>query len=188
MLVGYRAPLVVQQASASLFATFTTAKRVINAQAVSSIPGGVLQAGTKIAIRVQGAISNIVTTPGLIVFQVMFGAVIAFTTGNIQLNATAHTTLPFWLDIDLTCQIAGDGTTAKLIGLARATGIMFTVTAAQTDGANTMTTILAPATNPAQGTGFDSTIAQLVDFFAGFTISNGGNGVRIDQYSVEIIN
>jgi hypothetical protein len=180
----WRQLLAQQEASASAFGTFTTAKTVINAQALSVLPAGFLEVGKKLTVSVRGAISNLVTTPGLIFFQVMLGSVIAFTTGNIQLNATAHTLLPFWLDIDLTCQVVGSGTTAKLMGQARVSGVMFTSTAAQTDGANTMTTLLAPATAPAQGTGFDSTAAQTLDFYAGFTISDAANVVRVDQYTV----
>jgi hypothetical protein len=33
-------------------------------------------------------------------------------TGNIQLNATAHTTLPFWLEFLLTLRSDGPGATA----------------------------------------------------------------------------
>ena len=62
--------------------------------------------------------------------------------------------------------------------------MMVTATAAQTDGANTMAMLQCPATAPAVGTGFDSTVANLLDFWAGFSISNAGNGVQIHQYVV----
>jgi hypothetical protein len=45
-----------------------------------------------------------------------------------------------------------------------------------------------PVTAPALGTAFDSTISQILDFWVGFSISNAGNGIRIDQYDVEILN
>jgi hypothetical protein len=93
-------------------------------------------------------------------FQVKFGGVAVFDTGNIQLNATAHVLLPFWLDIVLTCRIVGNGVVAKMIGLANVAGIHFTRTAGQTDDVQGMQTILAPATAPAVGTGFDSTVSQ----------------------------
>lgn len=135
-----------------------------------------------------GAISNIVTTPGTITFQSMLGANIAWSSGAIQLNATAHTTLPFWLEVMLTCQVEGNGTTAKLMGQGRLNGIMFTVTAAQTDAPNTPGGFMVPATAPAQGAGFDSTIANAMDFFAGFSISAAGNGIQIAQYAVQSLN
>lgn len=183
---GFRQRIITQQASGTLLNTFTTAKSVLNSQAVAPLPAQFFSgAGVEMGIHVRGAISNIVTTPGTITFQVMLGSVIAWSSGAIQLNATAHTTLPFTLDLNLTCQVVGGSTTAKLLGIGVLTGVMFTKTAAQTDGANTETVITVPVTAPAQGTGFDSTAAQTLDFWAGFSISNAGNGIQIHQYSVD---
>jgi hypothetical protein len=186
--LGYVECVATARASSALFTTFTTAKTVLDPTALWTMPANYLYVGRKMRIRVAGAISNIVTTPGLMNFQIKIGSVAAFDTGNIQLNATAHTTLPFFLDISAVCQVVGSGTTAKLLGIGTAEGIMFTRTAGQTDDAQGMQTIVVPQTNPAQGTGFDSTIANIVDLWAGFTISNAGNGVRVDEYSLEFLN
>lgn len=187
-LQTWQETLVTQQAAGTLFATFTTSKTVINPQALWVMPAGWLSVGKMLRIKVQGAISNIVTTPGLIFFEVKVGSVIAFTTGQIQLNATAHTTLPFSLEIILTCRTVGDGTVATFMGQGVAIGKMFTITAGQTDDAQSHIVSMVPTTAPAVGTGFNSTIANIVDFWAGFTISNGGNGVQIQQYSIEAMN
>lgn len=184
MGLGYRDLKVSQHASGTLLNTFTVAKTVINPQALYVIPAGILQVGSSLHIEVAGAISNIITTPGTITFQCMIGANIAFTTGAIQLNAAAHTTLPFLLTIDLTLQAEGNGTTGKFMGQGKIEGIMPTVTAGQVDGVNSMTVLLVPATAPAQGAGFDTTTAQVLDFFAGFSISGAGNGVQIHQYKI----
>jgi hypothetical protein len=135
-----------------------------------------------------GDISNIVTTPGTITFQFMLGAVIAWTSGAIQLSTTAHTTLPFWLDVDLTCQVDGAGTQAKLMGQGIITSQCVANTAVADSVANTLPTLLLPNTTPAQGTGFDSTASQKVDIFAAFSISNAGNGVRSRQYRLRALN
>lgn len=189
--MGYSQLLKCQHRGGTLFNTYTTAKSVINAQAVATIPsGGFLQIGDQLRFTIAGAISNIITTPGLMNFQVKMGPtanIVVFDTGNIQLNATAHTTLPFWLDILLRLDSEGSGTAAQFMGQAFANGIMFTRTAGQTDDAQGMQSILAPATLPTLGTGFDSTIANLLDLWAGFTISNAGNGVQIQQYMVELL-
>lgn len=183
---SWRQRLITQQASGTLLNTYTTAKSVINPQAVITLPAGFFEVpGKEINVRIAGGFSNIVTTPGTITFQVMVGSVIAWSSGAVQLNATAHTTLPFILDLNLTCQVVGNSTTAKLLGVGRLHGVMFTKTAAQTDGANTETIIALPVTAPAQGTGFDSTAAQTLDFWAGFSISNAGNGIQVHQYSVD---
>ena len=61
---------------------------------------------------------------------------------------------------------------------------MFTLTAGNVDNTDMMPTILAPATLPGVGTGFDSTVANILDFWVGFTISNAGNGIQVAQYRV----
>lgn len=180
--------LAIQRAAGTLLTTYTTAKSVLNPDALWTMPANFLVPGSRLRVVVRGGISNIVTTPGLMNFQVKIGSVAAFDTGNIQLNATAHTTLPFWLEIGMTCRVIGSGTNANIIGLAQVTGRMFTLTAGQTDDVQGMQTILSPATAPAVGTGFDSTIANIIDLWAGFTISNVGNGVQIQEYTLESLN
>jgi hypothetical protein len=180
--------LAVQRAAGGTFNTFTTAKTVINPDALWSMPANYLEIGKQLMVKVSGSISNIVTTPGTMNFQLKIGSVAAFDTGALQLNATAHTTLPFYLEFLLTCRAVGSGTSANLMGLAQASGKMFTATAGQTDSAQDMPTLLAPATAPAVGTGFDSTIANTVDLWAGFSISNIGNQIQVQQYSLISMN
>jgi hypothetical protein len=187
-LQSWQETLAVQIAAGGTFNTYTTAKSVINPQALWTMPANYLYPGRRLRVVARGSISNIVTTPGLMNFQVKIGSVAAFDTGNIQLNATVHATLPFWLEIGMTCRAVGNGTSANIIGLAQVTGRMFTLTAGQTDDAQGMQTILAPATAPAVGTGFDSTIANIIDLWAGFTISNIGNQIQIQEYTLESLN
>lgn len=187
-LQSWQETLITSKASGTLFNAYTTAKTVIPATSLYTLPAGFWSVGKAIRITVTGGISNIVTTPGTITLQVMHGSIVVFTTGAIQLNATAHTTLPFWLDVILTCQVIGSSTTAKLMGMGRLQGIMPTLTAGQTDAANTGGIFSAPATAPAQGTGFDSTIANILDFWAGFSINDSGNGIQVAQYVVESLN
>lgn len=183
---GWRQRLITQQASGTLFNTYTASKSVINPQSVITLPSGFLEVpGKSLRIRVAGAISNVVTTPGTITFEVKIGSVVAWTSGAIQLNATAHTTLPFTLDIELVTQVVGAGTTAKLMGIGMLTGVMFTKTAGQVDGVNSEAVITVPVGIPAQGTGFDSTIAQTLDFWAAFSTSNAANGIQTHLYSVD---
>lgn len=180
---SWRQTLRTQQAAGTLFNGYTTAKTVIPAQALWTMPENYLAVGSRLGVRVQGAISNLVTTPGTIVFQVKVGTVIAFTTGNIQLSSTAHTTIPFWLDIELTCRTIGPTTSATFMGQGRIVSQTVNATAVA-DGTQTHSVLMAPNTAPAVGTGFDSTIANVVDFWAGFSISDALNGVQIQQYAI----
>jgi len=184
---SYNETLITQPDAGTLFATYTTAKTVINPNALYTLPANWFRIGRKLRVTIHGAISNIVTTPGLMNFQVKVGSVAIYDSANIQLNATAHTTLPFWAQIDMTCRAIGNSTNANVMGLGVFIGKMFTTTAGTTDGTD-MPAVIAPAIAPVVGTGFDSTIANIVDLFVGFTISNGGNGVRIDQYELVALN
>ncbi len=187
---GWNQTLVTQRTAGTLFNTYTTAKTVINQQDLVGLYANYFQLGSKLRVTVQMGISNIVTTPGTITFQVMLGSVVAWTSGAVQLNATAHTLLPARLVVDLTCQLtntAVGGAVAKLMGQGTLSGVMFTLTAAQVDAVNVPGAFMVPATAPALGTAFDSTIAQTLDFWAGFSISNAGNGIQVAQYEVEAL-
>ena len=181
--------VVSQRAAGTLYDAFTTAKTVINQQDLYPFYPNYWQTGMRMRVRAAMAISNIVTTPGTITFQIMFGSIVVWSSGAIQLNATAHTLLPALLEVELVCQRANTGAAgvvAKFMGVGRLTGVMFTKTAAQTDGANTETSIVVPVTAPALGTAFDGTISQNLDFWAGFSISNGANEIQMADYSVDL--
>lgn len=180
--------LVAQSVAGTLFNTYTTAKTVIPATSLYTFSPNYFEEGKALRVTVAGGISNILTTPGTITFQVMMGSIVVWTSGAIQLNATAHTTLPFYLQALLTCRAIGVTTSAGLMGQGIVGGIMFTLTAAQVDAVNTPGSFLLPVTAPAVGTGFDSTISNILDFWVGFSISNAGNGVQVHQYLVEALN
>ena len=186
---SWRETLVSLQVDGPAQNTFTTAKSIFgvdgtdaSAAAKFTLPANFFYPGKAVSVRMQGDISNIVTTPGTITFQFMLGAVIAWTSGAINLSTTAHTTLPFWLEIDLVCQVGGAGTQAKLMGQGMIVSQTTVNTSTADSVANTLPSLLLPNTTPAQGTGFDATASQKVDIFVGFSVSNAGNQVRVRQY------
>jgi hypothetical protein len=67
-------------------------------------------------------------------------------------------------------------------------GIMFVISGAVADPTTGIGKIMAPNTAPAVGTGFDSTIANILDFWVGISVSNAGNGIQVYQYFVEALN
>ena len=175
------------EAAATAQNNYTAAKSVIPPTSLFDLQRNYWELGRKMRFTVWGSISNIVTTPGTIVFQIMHGTTAVWSSGNIQLNATAHTTLPFWLFVELTCRTRGSVTAATLLGMGVLSGIMFTLTAGQVDAVNTPGLFPVPATAPAVGNGFDSTIANTVDFWVGFSIANAGNQVQIHNYTPELM-
>ena len=181
------APEAVQGVAGTLFGSFTTAKTVLPATALRTIRANTLKIGDALEIEVWGSLSNIVTTPGTVAFQVMIGSAIAYTTGAIQLNATAHDDLPFRLKVLMTVRATGSGTSANTMGMGVISGVHFTATAGQVDGVNSYTILPVPATAPAVGAGFNSTIDQILDLFVGFSISNADNDVKIQMYTVKTL-
>lgn len=176
--------LTTQRAVGTLFNTFTTAKSIINATELVTVPANYMKVGEKFRVKAWGGLSNIVTTPGTVAFQLMMGSIVAWSSGNVQMSTTAHTLIPFDLEVTLRLDSVGAGTAAKFIGGGNLGGIMFTV-GAGADSTTVVGRFPVPATAPAVGTGFDSTIANILDFWAGFSISNAGNGVQLYDYSVE---
>jgi hypothetical protein len=179
--------LTSQKAAGTLLNTYTTAKSVINATELVSLPANYLTAGSKLRVRVMFGLSNIITTPGTVTFQVMMGSIVVWTSGAIQMTITANTLVPVELEVNLRLDSIGSGTAAKFMAVGKVIGLNLTTGT----GANptvTDTVITLPVTAPAVGTGFDSTIANILDFWTGFSISNSGNGIQVYDYTVEQLN
>ena len=168
--------------------TFTTAATVLNPQALVSLPPNYLYPGKMLRITLAGALSNVITGQPTFSFQVMMGAVIAWTSGAITTNAAAHTNLPFKLVVDLRCDTVGSGTSAKFLGIGVLTGRQFLISGTGVDSVTSDTTLMVPVTAPAVGTGFDASIANVLDFFVACGTSNAGNGITVHEYIVEALN
>jgi hypothetical protein len=179
--------LASQKANGTLFNAYTTAKTVLNPTELVQIPGNYLQLGSKLRIRVWGGLSNIVTTPGTVTFQCMMGptsTIVAYTSGALQMTNAATTLSPFELDLVLRLNATGTSTSAAFIGGGHIVAPNLALAAGAPSGQG-HASIMTPITAPANGTGFDSTVTNVLDFWVGFSISNAGNGVQLYDYLVE---
>lgn len=183
-LQSWQETLVSQQAAGTLLNTYTTAKSVINPQALVVIPAGFWSIGKVLRISGTLGVSNRVTGPDTMTFQVMLGANVVFTSGVVNLTTSSHVTIPAWFEIELTCRALGSGTSANLIGQMVIDGQMFAMAASLADNAAGSGYAIAPNTAPAVGAGFDSTIANVLDFFVAQSVSNVLNGIQVQQYRV----
>ena len=187
-LQTWQETITSQVASGTLFNTYTTAKSVINPTALVSLPPNYLVLGKQLRVKVSGGISNVVTSQRTFTFQVMLGTVVAHTSGAITTTTTAHTLIPFDYTVDLRVSAVGSGTSATLIGQGVLVGQMWVYSGATADSVLGNATILCPNTAPAAGTGFDSTIANVLDFWVGLSASEATTGIQIYQYYVEALN
>lgn len=174
-----------------LYNTYTTAKSMLTSTAgeassgFTSLPPSFFARGGYVEVDVHAAISNRVTGPDTFTINIVVGGVIAFTTGAINLTTTAHTTIPAVFRFLLTCRAEGSGTTANLIGQCIGNGQMLAMAASLADNAGGTGYVMAPNTAPAVGTGFDSTIANSMDFHVAQSVNNAGNGFQLHQYVVK---
>lgn len=178
--------LASQQAAGTLFNTYTTAKSVINATELYTFPANTLRIGSKLRISGAFGLSNIVTTPGTFTLQIMMGSVVVLTSSAIQMSTTANTLQQVEFVATLRLATAGSGTGAAFTGVMRVSGLAPQLGSGVANPTVTDSTLIVPTT-PANGTGFDSTVAETLDFWNGFSISNAGNGIQMNDYTVEML-
>jgi hypothetical protein len=176
-------------AAGTLYNTYTTAKSMLTSATateasvgLATLPPNFFRRGGVLEIDFVAGISNRVTGPDTFTINIMINAVIAFTTGAINLTTTAHTTIPCYGRILLTGRALGSGTLAQLIGQCVLEGQMIAMAASLADGAANTGWAMAPNTAPALGTGFDDTVAKTLDFHVAQSVSNAGNGFQMQQY------
>lgn len=176
----------------TLYSTFTTAQSMLTTATVTEasaaakvLPSGFFQRKGVLEIDFTAGISNRVTGPDTFTIQVKVGAAVAFTTGAINLTTTAHTVIPCVGKIILTCDVEGTGTTGVLRGQAILWGQMIAMAASLADGAANTGWAMCPNTAAAVGAGFDTTVANTLDFFVAQSVSNAGNGFQLQQYVVK---
>jgi hypothetical protein len=187
MPLGYQATLASAQASGTALASFTTSTSLLAggaAQALYTWPPDNWFIGKMLKINAVVAIGNVVTSQPTFTFNVLFGATTVFTTGALLTSTTAHTALPCWLEILLTCRAVGP--TANLMGQARIDGRPFLDAGATAD----ITTLghpslLGPESTPAVGNNFNSNASQQVDFQVACSASSASNTAQLIQYSLQ---
>lgn len=143
--------------------------------------GNFWQVGTKIAIEAYGKISCAVGTPGTARFDVRIGSVVVFDGLAVPLNIVAKTDVAWRLEILLECLSIGNGTLATLRGQGAWTSqasIGSPGDAVQAPGSFLLPYNTAPGS---AGTGFDSTVAALIDIF--FTQTVGTGSCTLLQYT-----
>ena len=143
------------------------------------LPNNYWTIGKQWKVKVQGRISCAVTTPGTARFDLRTGpsgTIVAFDTGALNLNIVAKTTVPFDLDIDLTCRAVGNGTTTSLFGIGKFTSEAVIGSPLPAVGGNGV--LMVPVGTPAAGAGFDNTAANAVDLFFTQTVATGSMTVH----------
>lgn len=190
--LSFEEVLVTAQGDGSALTNSTTPTSILPPAARFTLPSNFFaNIGKSIRIKASGRISTLVTSPGNLSFAVQFGTVASpisvFSSGTTALNVTAQTNATWDLEVNLVCRAIGSGTSATMLGVGK------WISRASLNGPAVGTTtgvgtVLLPDTAPAVGTGFDSTITNVVDLYATFSAASSSNSIQLHQYSLESLN
>lgn len=173
---------ITAQIDGTALNTSTTRTSLLPAAAKFTLPANYFSIGRSLRISVRGRLSNINPTPGNLTLDVAFGS-INVQTNTLALNTTAaKTNVTFEYETILTCRAIGAGTSANLMGIGSITS---EAVALATTGVGVL---MLPASAPAVGNGFDSTVAQTIDFLGTFSVSNAANSIQVHEYILESLN
>lgn len=161
---GYAQTLATAQAAGAAV-TGTAITTLLPTSALFSLPGGSLKVGDRLVFEAEGQMNTVVTTPGTTTFTVRFGPtsnISVFASQAIALNIVAQTNATWTLKIRSRVVSVGSGTAATLISVGEFIS-RASLNAPAVGTTNGVGVVLLPDTAAAAGTGFDSTIANLVD-------------------------
>lgn len=153
-----------------------------------TLPAGfIFYEGQALRVRAAGRISNIVTTPGTLTLRFKMGptsTIVAAASSAMQLNAVAKTNVTWILDWDFTVRSVGPATSCTLMhtGMWTSESVVGSPVPASGGAGQHM----IPASAPAVGTGFDSTVANVVDLTAQFSLT--GNSIQAHSFKFESLN
>jgi|SRR5579863_1702502 len=161
--------------------TAASAASMLPPAARFTFPAGLMKIGDQFRITASGIISCVVTTPGTARFDIRVGAAVVFDTQAMNLNTTAQTTVPWWLDLLLTCRSIGNSTNATLIGQGAWSSIAVVGSPAASAGGNGQFDVPVSG-GVVVGAGFDSTVSNVFDSF--FTQTVGTGSMTLQQYNL----
>lgn len=184
----YEQTLIANQGDGAALTNTVTATSLLPAQAKFTIPANFLaNVGQKLRIKASGRVSTLVTSPGTLTLDVRLGAsTVIFNGGAMNLNIVAQTNATWLYEAILDLRAIGASTAAQFLGVGEWKSRAIIGAVAVASGGVPVTPL--PDTAPAVGTGFDSTVANVLDFFATWSVANAANSITLHQFSLEAMN
>lgn len=177
-------PLTIAQADGTAITNSTVQASIIPAENKWIFPAGWLQDQKvkKLKIKAFGRISNVVTTPGTLLFEVRMGPtsnIAVFAPAAFNLNTTAKTNVLWQLEIDMWLRTMGAGTAAAFMSAGS-----FTSESVVGAAAGVAAEVKLPASAPAVGTGFDSSVANVFDLQAKFSVNTATTSIQTHGFEL----
>jgi len=177
--LGYMATLATAQGDGNAVAATASQTSLLTgtgaSQAVCTLPANWIDhAGQHLKVYAAGRLSTPASTQGNLTFTLKVGSVNACVSPTFTSQAS-QTTITWELDWDFTVRAVGSGTTTTLMHTGKFVSALVSAT-------NLMNII--PATAPAVGTGFDSTVSNTVDLQVTWSNNTAGNTITLHQYTL----
>lgn len=151
---------------------------------VIRLPAGFFYPGRGLRIQMHGRVSTVVTTPGTLRMDVRIGGTVVWDSLAIALDTVAVTTMPWWLQITLTCRANQPAASSNLWGTGQWT-LPNVAGAVATPPKGFLTAMLPWNTTPAVGANFDNGPSNTLDCQFTQTVATGS--FTVHQYMVEDI-
>lgn len=176
----------------TLYNTFTTAQSMLTTATATeassgfvTLPPGFFQRGAMIEVEFNAGMSW--ASGNTMIFTVKIGTVAAIVSSTFKVTTTGGTTEPLYGKVRAVCRTMGNGILATEIagGFVVGRGIC---PAGATAGANYTAGMGSASWTeaiPAVGTGFDSTVANTLDFHVTMGTSSASNGFQLQTYTVK---
>jgi hypothetical protein len=171
--------LITSHGDGTALTNSTSATSILPGAAKFTLPANLFAEGMKLRLLASGRISTAAATPGTITFDMRFGSVVVFNGGASGTVATSATNLTWDLKIDFIIRAIGASTSANGLG----TGVLTTAALSATTPI-----MLLPVSAPAAGTGFDSTVSNVVDLFATWSAASASNTITLHNYELILCN
>jgi hypothetical protein len=187
MANGYWSPLGIATADGPTL-TAAAAATCIPVTSKFTFPPNSIVVGTMLHVFAAGRISCVVTTPGTARFDLRLNNLVFFDTGAINLNTTAKTTVPFVLDIRVTCRAVGPVGTASFMGVARLFSEAIIGSPASTAGGSGViqsSVSGGPGSAPVVNILTDTTVSNPLDCFFTQTVATGS--MTVHQFIAESV-
>jgi hypothetical protein len=173
--------LISAQVDGTAVNTTAAATTLLPPAAKFTLPANFFSIGKVLRVWATGRIGT-TTGPPTITLDVRFGSTVVF--NGAAVTTVASLTNKSWeMTALLTCRSIGATTVATMFGQGKLTSPIVV----GSTGGNANTAML-PDNAPAVGTGFDSTVAQVVDMFATWSASNAANTIQLHQFALESLN
>ena len=150
-----------------------------------TFPAGYFYQGRTIRGMVRGKCSNVVTTPGTLIYRLRMGtatlsATLVAASDALGLDTTARTDFPWQVDFTIVCRSAGTAGTALVSGLVHQSNVL------SSTAANLLADFI-PGSGPAVAGTLDTTVANLLSVSAQFSVATSPTNLTAQTYLLEAL-